>query len=420
MCTEAQIAFKFKQLSPQLDERSRRLFVAAEANAIGRGGVTIVHRATGVARSTIKTGQDELAVQQQLQNNEEANPSLIDREKLPSFIRHSGGGRKKIVHHFPGWITALEKLIEPLTRGDPVSSLRWTIKSTRTISKELSKQGFQVSPNTVMRQLHSMHYSLKSNAKVLAGKEHPDRNAQFEHINDTANEFMNNNNPVISVDTKKKEILGNFKNPGEQWLPKGAVIQVNDHDFPDPKLPKAIPFGIYDINQNFGHVVIGTDHDTSEFAANSIFNWWKNHGESDYKTADKILITADCGGSNRYRGYLWKYHLQKIADKIGLPISVCHYPPGTSKWNKIEHRLFSFISSNWRGEPLVDYETILNLISSTKTSAGLEVSCVLDNLTYQKGIKLTKEQISEIKIIRDDFHGEWNYTIYPHEYLESI
>jgi transposase len=376
--------------------------------------VAIVHRATGVARSTIKIGQDELAVQQHLQNCEETNPSLTKGENSTLYIRHPGGGRKNKAHHFPGWEAALEKLIEPLTRGDPESPLRWTIKSTKTLSEELSKQGFQVSPNTVMRQLHKMGYSLKSNAKVLAGKEHPDRNAQFEHINDTANEFMAQNNPVISVDTKKKETLGNFKNPGEQWSPKGSVTQVNDHDFPDPKLPRALPFGIYDINQNFGHVVVGTDNDTSEFAANSIYGWWKNHGESLYKEADRILITADCGGSNRNRGYLWKYYLQKIADQIGLPISVCHFPPGTSKWNKIEHKLFSFISSNWRGEPLVDYETIVNLISATKTKTGLEVSCVLDDSNYEKGIKLTKEQISEIKIIKDEFHGEWNYTIYPH------
>lgn len=413
MDIETEIAVRFKQLSPHLDERGLRLFVAAEANAIGRGGVTLLHRITGVARSTIKRGQDELAIQESLKATEDIEASANDARMSPNRIRRPGGGAKRKEHYFEKWVEALEKMVDPLTRGDPESGIRWTIKSTYTLSEELRGQGFQVSPNTVMRKLHDLRYSLKSNEKALAGKSHPDRNAQFEYINNKVNEFIISKNPVISVDTKKKEVLGNFKNRGQRWMAEGSVTKVNDHDFPDPKLPRALPFGIYDLDKKIGHVVIGTDHDTAEFATNSVFGWWKKYGESLYKDATKILITADSGGSNGYRLHLWKYWLQKMSNKIGLPISVCHFPPGTSKWNKIEHQLFSFISLNWRGTPLVDYETVVNLISSTKTSTGLKVSCVLDFSSYQTGIKLTKEQISSIKILKDEFHGEWNYTVLP-------
>jgi hypothetical protein len=407
------IAAKFKQLSPHLDERSLRLYVAAEANAIGYGGVTLLHKITGLARSTIKSGQDELAVQERLQKMEEINGSDRTEHESMTTIRRPGGGRKKKDTQFPNWDNALEKLVDPLTRGDLESSIRWTIKSTKTLSKELNKQGFPVSPNTVMRKLHSMRYSLKYNKKDLAGVKNPDRNAQFEYINNMVNECLNNNNPVISVDTKKKEVLGNFKNNGKQWSPKGLPTLVSDHDFHDPTMPRALPFGIYDLKQNTGHVVIGTDHDTAEFATNSIYGWWEVYGASLYKDATKILITADCGGINAYRLHLWKYCLQNIVNKIKILVSVCHFPSGISKWNKIEHRLFSFISSNWRGEPLVDYETVVKLISSTKTDTGLEVSCVLDISKYQTGIKLSKTQIESINIIRDNFNGEWNYTIFP-------
>lgn len=423
-----EIAARFKQMAPHLDERSLRLFVAAEANTVGRGGVTLLHSITGLARSTIQRGQEELATKVNKGEDQRAaylepSPQELDEmfHKDPkdvknpiARIRKSGGGRKTKEHHSPDWVRALEKLLDPETRGDPESTLRWTIKSTNTISEALATQGFKISPATIGRKLKQIGFSLQSNKKTLAGSSHPDRNAQFEYINTKSSEFIDQNNPVISVDTKKKEVLGNYKNPGQKWELTGSPTKVNDHDFPSPNLPRALPFGIYDVDKNIGHVVIGTDHDTSEFAANSIYGWWQKYGNSLYKNATKILITADCGGSNGYRINLWKYSVQNIVDKIKIPIHICHFPPGTSKWNKIEHKLFSFISSNWRGEPLIDYETVVKLISSTKTSTGLVVSCVLDYSTYQTGIKLTKEQISSINLIREDFHGEWNYIIVPH------
>ncbi|MDR1050287.1 MAG: ISAzo13 family transposase [Deltaproteobacteria bacterium] len=418
MDEETQIAQRFKQLSPHLNERDLRLFVATEANSYGRGGVSLLYRITGLARTTIKRGQDELKIQASLSCLEEIDQNR-DSAKLErsqeTRLRRPGGGRKKKISHFPNWVDALEKLVEPVAKGDPESSLRWTIKSTKTLSDELSRQGFTVSPNTVMRQLYNMGYSLHSNVKIISELgNHPDRNQQFLYIIDKVANFINSGDPVISIDTKKKEIMANFKNQGQKWEAKGSATEVNDHDFPNPSLPRALPFGVYDIKNNIGHVTIGTDHDTSEFAANSIYGWWKLYGESMYKDSSKILITADSGGSNGYRIHLWKYSLQNIADKIKLPISACHFPPGTSKWNKIEHKLFSFISSNWRGEPLINYETVVKLISSTKTSTGLTASCVLDYSTYQTGIKLTKDQISSIKLEKDNFHGEWNYTIFPH------
>jgi hypothetical protein len=377
--------------------------------------VTLLHKITGLGRATIKRGQNELAaheINNSLQGTEQSILSNIEHDKRPR-IRKPGGGRKKAIFSQPNWVKALEQLIDPVTIGNPESTLRWTIKSKRTLSEELRKKGFIISPSTVMRQLHSLGYSLQSNAKKLSGSNHPDRNSQFEYINKIASDFLENGDPVISVDTKKKEIIGNFKNNGQTWSPKGCPAVVNDHDFPDPRLARAFPFGIYDIKNNIGHIVVGTDHDTSEFAVNSIYGWWQIYGNNLFKKANKILITADCGGSNGYRLHLWKYYLQRIANKIKIPISVCHFPPGTSKWNKIEHKLFSFISSNWRGTPLIDYETVVNLISSTKTESGLSVSCILDVSTYNIGKKLTKDQISSINIVRDEFHGEWNYTIYP-------
>jgi hypothetical protein len=415
-----EIAAKFKRMSGHLDEHGLRIFVASEAISYGRGGIELLHNITGMARTTIKRGQVELEMEalQRIENEstpEETIGQSVGDRSTPRRVRRPGGGRKRIEHHHPGWVEALLKLVDPVTRGDPESSIRWTLKSTTTLSEALSLLGYKVSPPTVGKKLHEIGYSLQSNKKLLSGSSHPDRNAQFEFINKNVTEQISLNNPVISIDTKKKEVLGNFKNQGKRWEPKGCGTKVNDHDFPSPDLPRALPYGIFDINRNAGYVVIGTDHDTSEFAANSIYGWWKKNGSAIYHDASKILITADCGGSNGYRVNLWKYSVQNLADKIKKPIMICHFPPGTSKWNKIEHKLFSFISSNWREVPLVDYETIFNLISSTKTSTGLQVSCYLDYSSYQTGIKLSKEQISSINIVRDDFHGEWNYTILPHD-----
>jgi hypothetical protein len=398
MQTDAEIAIRFNQMSPVLNERALRIFVAAEANALGHGGVTRISKITGIARSTIKRGQDEIA---------QGSTSLQKR------IRNPGGGRKKTVFHYPDWPQALEKLIDPLSRGDPESPLRWTIKSTKTLSEELKRQGYPIAPTQIRHALHAMQYSLQANRKIEEGQEHPDRNAQFEYINTRVEGEIARNNPVISVDTKKKEILGNFKNNGKSWHPKGEAPKVQDHEFPASSLPRAYPYGIYDLARNRGHVVIGTDHDTGAFAVASIHGWWKTEGLKLYPKATHLLVTADSGGSNGYRFSLWKYELQRFADEIGLPISVCHFPPGTSKWNKIEHRLFSFISTNWRGEPLKDYETIVRLISNTRTSKGLVVNCTLDHRAYPIGIRISKKEMEKLNITRDKFHGEWNYTLYP-------
>jgi hypothetical protein len=409
------LATKVKKMAKILNERELRLYVAAEANFYGRGGVTLLHKVSGMARSTIKRGQNDLEAEKKgEEENSNKEPSQGAGTRHKSRVRRPGGGRKNTEYHNPGWVETLNRLVEPTTIGDPESSIRWTIKSTNTLADELNKQGINVSPNTIMYKLRELGYSLQSNQKKLAGASHPDRNAQFEFINNKINEFISQNNPIISVDTKKKEILGNFKNEGKQWRPIGEPIKVNDHDFASPSLPRALPYGIYDVVKNYGYINIGIDHDTSEFAVNSIYGWWQTYGESLYKNATKLLITADCGGSNGYRLHLWKYALQKFVDKIKIPVTVTHYPPGTSKWNKIEHKLFAFISSNWRGEPLVDYETVVKLISSTKTESGLFVSYQLDLSNYEIGIKLTKEQISYINPIKDSFHGEWNYTVAPH------
>jgi hypothetical protein len=397
MQTDAEIQMRFKQVLPVLNERSLRIFVAAEANALGHGGVTRISKITGIARSTIKRGQDEIAQENAINNR----------------IRRPGGGRKKTSNHYPRWSEILEKLIDPLSRGDPESPLRWTIKSVKTLSDELRRQGYPIAPTQIRQALHAMHYSLQGNRKIEEGQEHPDRNAQFEYINMRVETEMAQNNPVISVDTKKKEILGNFKNLGKTWRPKGKPTKVREHEFPDPSLPRAYPYGIYDLAQNRGHVVIGTDHDTGAFAVASIRGWWKNEGYQQYPRATRLLITADSGGSNSYRFFLWKYELQRFSDELKIPISICHFPPGTSKWNKIEHRLFSFISTNWRGEPLKDYETIVHLISNTKTAKGLIVSCTIDHRAYPIGVRISKKQMEELNLTRETFHGEWNYNFSP-------
>lgn len=339
---------------------------------------------------------------------------ITDADALtPERIRAVGGGRKSATTKYPKLRDQLESLVEPLTRGDPMSALRWTCKSTRMLSEELRGRGQPVCAGVVARLLREMDYSLQGNKKTQEGKQHPDRNAQFEHINAEATRRMRAGNPVISVDTKKKELIGNYKNNGKQWLPKGKAAQVNDHDFPDPKVPRAHPYGIYDLAKNLGWVNIGTSHDTASFAVASIRRWWRAQGRRIYPRAKHLLITADAGGSNGSRLRLWKWELQRLADETRIPISVCHFPPGTSKWNKIEHRLFSFISQNWRGEPLVNYETIIRLITATKTSTGLRVDCKLDKRSYRLGRKITDQQMATVKLERDQFHGDWNYTIRP-------
>jgi transposase len=394
----ALIVKKYHALSSHLDERARRIWAATEADALGYGGVSAVSRATGICRRVIHTGLMELRRGDPLP---------------PGRIRRPGGGRKSAVQHYPSLPTELEKLVEPLTRGDPDSPLRWTCKSVSRLAKELSRVGIKVSGQTVATELHKLGYSLQANQKTLEGRQHPDRNAQFEHINAKVEKCMEKGLPVISVDTKKKELIGAYKNGGREWHRKGNAPKVNDHDFPDPDVPRAHPYGIFDIAKNKGFVNIGTDHDTPAFAVASIRSWWKSKGRATYPDARLLLVTADSGGSNGSRLRLWKWELQRFANESGLTISVCHFPPGTSKWNKVEHRLFSFISQNWRGQPLLTYETAVNLISRTKTSTGLTVSCRLDKRKYPTGRKVTDEEWKQIKLHPDTFHGEWNYEIRP-------
>ena len=398
MTTDESIRFRYERLAPTLDERSLRLFAATEAAALGRGGVSRVSRLTGMARSTITRGERELAEGTGI---------------TPGRIRRPGAGRKKVVALDPEAMQELERMVEPLSRGDPESPLRWTCKSIRALANEITRSGHAVSHRWVWATLHELNYSLQSNRKMEEGNQHADRNAQFEYINGRVAEQISAGNPVISVDTKKKELVGNYKNNGRQWHRTGESPRVQGHDFPQPEVPRAFPYGIYDLGRNRGHVVVGTDHDTAQFAVASICGWWKVQGGKLYPKATKLLITADGGGSNGYRTRLWKLELQRFADTLGFPISVCHLPPGTSKWNKVEHRLFSFISSNWRGEPLADYETIVHLISNTKTAAGLSVTCTLDRRKYQTGRKVTDEEMKHIMLVPEDFHGEWNYTIQP-------
>jgi hypothetical protein len=398
MGDEAAIRRKFKALAPHLNEHTRRIWTATEARAFGYGGVSLVARATGVSRRAIQVGGREIET----------------GDVLPEgWVRRPGGGRRSGVYHQPDLPTTLESLVEPLTRGDPESPLRWTCKSTRRLSRELSELGYSASSRLVGALLHELGYSLQGNRKTVEGKQHPDRNAQFEYINTRVQEEMGAAQAVISVDTKKRELVGNYANRGRQWHQKGAAPRVKEHDFPDPSVPRAHPYGIYELTRNRGFVNVGTDHDTATFAVASIRAWWRAQGRRAYPGASRLLITADAGGSNGPRLRLWKWELQRFADEWGFPISVSHFPPGTSKWNKVEHRLFSFITSNWQGEPLVDYETVVNLISRTTTTAGLEVSCRLDRRRYPLGRKVTEEEWAKINLMRDDFHGDWNYTIRP-------
>jgi len=392
---------RFKLLSWTLDERLRRLFAAAEAKVLGRGGITHISKATGISRRAIHVGLNELA-------------SKESREEIkPVKVRKPGGGRKTIVEKDPQLTIDLEKLIDSTTRGDPESPLRWTCKSLRTLAKELNAQGHKVSYPVVGNILHELNYSLQGNVKNLEGSQHKDRNAQFEWINRHVQETQAANNPVISVDTKKKELVGPYKNEGRTWRPKGDPEEVKVHDFPDEELGRANPYGVYDIGSNSGWVSVGTDHDTASFAVETIRRWWKGMGKERYPHATELMITADGGGSNGSRIRLWKLELQRLANELGIPIRVSHFPPGTSKWNKIEHRLFSFISMNWRGKPLISHEVIVNLIANTTNRTGLTVRAELDKTSYPKGIKVSDKDFERINITREDFHGEWNYKISP-------
>jgi transposase len=389
---------RFTVLEPVLDEKSRRLLVAAESKAWGAGGISAVAKTTGVSRQVIRQGLREL----------EQSPT-----HPAGRIRRPGGGRKKIKQKDPTLVADLEKLVDPTTRGDPESCLRWTCKSVRKLAEELAGMGHEVSYPIVAELLHEMGYSLQANRKTKEGDSHPDRNAQFEHINAKAQQYIGLQQPVISVDTKKKELVGDFKNNGQDWRPRGNPEKVRVHDFVIPELGRAAPYGIYDLAQNTGWVSVGVDHDTASFAVETIRRWWHAMGKEKYPEAKRLLITADGGGSNGSRLRLWKRELQTLADETGLAIAVSHFPPGTSKWNKIEHRLFSFISKNWRGQPLTSLKVIVSLIAGTTTRKGLKVHAEIDDRSYPTGIQVPDEEMAQINLRRDAFHGEWNYEILP-------
>jgi len=388
---------KWMTLKPHLNERQRRLLAAAEARVLGYGGISLVAEASGLSRATIHKALEELDA-----------PPLTDAR-----VRRPGGGRKRLVDSDPTLRSALEHLIDPVTRGDPVSPLRWTCKSTRELAKALQAQGHVVSAGVIADLLHDLNYSLQGTAKTIEGKQQADRDAQFQYISRMTRRYLRRKLPVISVDTKKKELVGPYKNGGREWQPQGEPEQVKVYDFVDKKLGKAIPYGVYDVARNEGWVSVGCDHDTASFAVATIRRWWRCMGKARYPDADQLLICADGGGSNGSRVRLWKVELQRLADELRLAIQVCHFPPGTSKWNKIEHRLFSFITMNWRGRPLVSHEVIVNLITSTKNGKGLKVRAQMDEGTYPTKIKVSDQEMENLNIKRHQFHGEWNYTIAP-------
>ena len=394
---EASIRDKYEALAPVLDERARRRWAAVEARELGYGGEALVSAATGMSRSTIRAGKAELA----------SGDDVGDR------IRRPGAGRPPLEEQQAGIREALERLVDPVTRGDPESPLRWTCKSKVKLAAALQAQGYAMSATSVGLRLHELGYSLKSVRKTREGISHPDRNSQFEHINATADDFQQRNQPVISVDTKKKELVGNFKNAGREWQPKATPDTSLVHDFPSDAIGKAIPYGVYDMARNEAWVSVGRDHDTPAFAVASIRHWWKTMGKTAYPDAHELLITADAGGSNGYRSRAWKVRLQALADEMNLRIRVCHFPPGTSKWNKIEHRLFCHITKNWRGKPLRTFETVVNLIGNTRTTKGLRVKAKLDTKSYPTGIEITKKQMATLSLHPSDFHGEWNYELRP-------
>lgn len=394
---EAAIRAKYLALEGVLNERARRLWAATESLTIGYGGDAVVASATGLARATIRAGREEL----------KKGEADTGRQRRP------GGGRKALALVQGGWVEALERMVAPTTRGDPMSPLQWTCKSTRNLAAELRHEGFEVSHTSVGKKLHELGYSLHALRKNQEGTDHPDRNAQFEHISAMVEDFQTRNQPVISVDTKKKELVGSFRNVGREWQPKGRPEEVNVHDFPDDAVGKAIPYGVFDMTRNEAWVSVGRDHDTPAFAVASIRQWWKTMGLPAYPSATELLITADAGGSNGYRTRAWKKELQELADDTGLNIHVCHFPPGTSKWNKIEHRLFCHITQNWRGKPLTSFETVVNLIGRTRTTRGLRVKARLDKKQYPTGVEITKAEMKRLALRKDDFHGDWNYLLEP-------
>jgi transposase len=392
---------KFEALQPLMSERLRRSWAATAAKALGSGGRAAVTHATGLSRHTIARGLAELAAPETLSISS------------PMRSRRPGGGRPPLIETDPTVIQALETLVEPTTRGDPMSPLRWTCKSTRKLAEALQKQGHRVGARTVARLLHALDYSLQANRKTREGSSHPDRNAQFEYINEQVRAFQERSQPVVSIDAKKKELVGDFANKGQEWQPQGTPDEVGTHDFPDQHLGKAIPYGVYDMTTNHGWVSVGIDHDTAQFATATLRRWWQAMGSQLYPQAETLLVTADSGGSNSRRSRLWKVALQSVADAIGLPISVCHFPPGTSKWNKIEHRMFCHITENWRGRPLRSLEVIVNLIAHTTTTTGLQIQAELDTHPYPTGLKVSDKELAEVQLTKATFHGEWNYTISP-------
>ncbi|MFW5811043.1 MAG: ISAzo13 family transposase [Thermodesulfobacteriota bacterium] len=392
---------KYKALKTELDERGRRLWAAAEAESLGHGGVRAVSKATGIAESTIRIGRRQI------------KPSIEKGVPEIRRIRKEGGGRKPLTEKDSDLLKVLDSLVEPTSRGDPMSPLRWTCKSTRRLAKDLSQKGHPVSHTKVGQLLGELNYSLQGTQKRMEGKSHPDRNAQFEFINNKVMDFQSHNQPVISIDAKKKELIGRFTNGGKEYQPKGEPEEVETYDFPSLSDGKGIPYGVYDITNNKGWVSVGTDHDTARFAVNTIRQWWYQMGQYAYPQAERLLITADGGGSNGSRCRLWKLELQRLVDELQFEISVCHFPPGTSKWNKIEHRMFSHITKNWRGRPLTSHEVIVNLISNTTTRAGLEINAALDSEKYPTGIKVSDQEMKNINLEKNAFHGEWNYSIYP-------
>jgi hypothetical protein len=397
------IQTKYDVLSPVMDEKARRYWAASEALALGWGGTGAVSTATGLSRPTILQGIKE--IRSQGSSAEEANSA--------GRIRRPGGGRKPVTITDRGLQRALEKLLDSNTRGDPQSPLKWTCKSSRQLAEELERQGHRVTHPTVTQLLHDLDYSLQANRKTKEGADHPDRNEQFEHISRKVKAFQRRSQPVISVDAKKKELIGDFKQTGREWRPTGAPVEVRTHDFADPDLGKAIPYGVYDLANNNGWVSVGINHDTAEFAVETIRRWWQEMGGHAFPAATELLMTADSGGSNSHRSRLWKVSLQELANQIGLKITVCHFPPGTSKWNKIEHRMFCHITENWRGQPLVSRSVVVNLIGNTTTRAGLNIKAKLDKKTYATGIKVTDEELAAVNLKKDSFHGDWNYSILP-------
>ena len=393
------MADKLAVVLPHLDERQRRVVLGAEARALGRGGISAVARAAGVSEPTVSKAVRELEGR--------SEPLTAGR------VRRSGGGRKPLTQTDPGLVAALEALVEPATRGDPESPLRWTSKSTRQLADELTGQGHRVSHVSVGRLLRARGYSLQAAAKTREGNQHPDRDAQFRYLTGQVNAYLAAGDPVISVDTKKKELVGNYKNAGREWQPKGAPVEVDVHDFPDPGVGKAIPYGVYDVGANTGWVSVGKDHDTAAFAVATLRSWWRQVGRPSYPDATRLLVCADSGGSNGSRLRLWKVELATLAADTGLAITVCHLPPGTSKWNRIEHRMFAFISMNWRGRPLESHEAVVQLIGATTTRQGLTVRAELDEGTYPKGIKITDKQMAALPLNTHDFHPDWNYTLTP-------